>query len=219
MVGFLWLKSHKKFPFIVTCLLLLPVGFMMMPDEWTQRITGIGNYESDGSSMGRIYAWTLATKIALNSPIVGEGFGTFGTRELHDLYAESITGVADSSEQGIYIATDPHSIFFLVLGEHGFVGLTIFLFLLYASFRMAGRIKKLTQDRADLDWARLLGPALQASIVGYAVGGAFLGQSYFDFYYHLIALTVVTRQYVVDTVNTEENEAEAVVQPIAPAPS
>ena len=31
----------------------------------------------------------------------------------------------------------------------------------------------------------------QVSMIGYAVGGAFLGLSYFDLYYHLIAIIVV----------------------------
>ena len=200
--GYLWLKSRSKLPLIVIGILLVPAGFFFMPEEWVQRIFGISDYQADASAMGRIYAWILATKIALSSPIVGAGFGAFGGRDLHARFAESITGNANSlqGEGGTYIATDPHSIYFLILGEHGFVGLFLFILLLYGSFRMAGRIKRLTQDHEDLHWARILGPALQASIVAYAVGGAFLGQSYFDLYYHLIALSVVTRQCVLDVV-------------------
>lgn len=210
--GYLWMKSRSKLPLILIGILLIPTGFLFMPEEWAQRIFGISDYQGSDSAMGRIYAWILATKVALGSPIVGAGFGAFSGRGLHELYAESITGSADSLEGGgVYIATDPHSIYFLVLGEHGFVGLFLFLLLLYGSFRMAGRIKRLTQDHEDLHWARILGPALQASIVAYAVGGAFLGQSYFDLYYHLIALSVVTRQYVLDVVSGSDNASDKVL--------
>ena len=36
-----------------------------------------------------------------------------------------------------------------------------------------------------------LGAMLQVSLVGYAVGGAFLGLAYFDLYYHVIAIIAI----------------------------
>ena len=44
--------------------------------------------------------------------------------------------------------------------------------------------------------ARNLAAMLQVSLVGYAVGGAFLGLAYFDLFYHLVALLAVTRAVV-----------------------
>ena len=37
---------------------------------------------------------------------------------------------------------------------------------------------------------------IQVSMVGYATAGAFLGLSYFDLYYHLIAITVLTWSFI-----------------------
>lgn len=37
-------------------------------------------------------------------------------------------------------------------------------------------------------------------MVGFAIGGAFLGLSYFDLYYHLVAIIVVLRSVVDETV-------------------
>ena len=44
-----------------------------------------------------------------------------------------------------------------------------------------------------MHWARNLAAMLQVSIVGYAVGGAFLGLAYFDLYYHLVAMMVIAQ--------------------------
>ena len=45
---------------------------------------------------------------------------------------------------------------------------------------------------AELSWAKDLAVAIQAGIVGYAVGGAFLAMSLFDLFYHFIAMMIVT---------------------------
>ena len=202
IAGYMLLKSRSKLPLIMLTLALVPAGLVFMPDQWSERMSGISDYEADTSAMGRIYVWRLATQVALDSPLVGAGFGAFERRGLHKQYQEVVTGSSDNSRHGgHFIATNPHSIYFLVLGEHGFIGVFLFVVLLITSFVMAGRIKKLTRDREDLQWAGLLGTAVQTSIIGYAVGGAFLGLSYFDLYYHLIALIVVTRQYVLDALN------------------
>ncbi len=37
---------------------------------------------------------------------------------------------------------------------------------------------------------------LQVSLMGYAVGGAFLGLAYYDLYYDLIAVIILLRHYV-----------------------
>ena len=55
---------------------------------------------------------------------------------------------------------------------------------------------RIADDLPDLAWAPNLAAMLQVSLVGYAVGGAFLGLAYFDLFYHLVALLAVTRAVV-----------------------
>jgi len=219
IAGYLMLKSRNKLPLIILALCMVPAALYFMPDEWSDRMSSIKAYEADGSAMSRIRVWGLTLEVAKESPIVGAGFGAFSRRGLHNKYQKTITGSSDASRWGgYYIASDPHSIYFLILGEHGFVGIALFLLLLVGSFFMAGRINRLTKDREDLHWARQLGLALQTSLIGYGVGGAFLGLSYFDLYYHLIALTVVTRQCVLEAVDENEPESESALLPGAVAP-
>ena len=55
---------------------------------------------------------------------------------------------------------------------------------------------ELRRDHPELEWASELAAMTQVSVVGYAVGGMFLGLAYFDLYYHLVAILVLTDMIV-----------------------
>jgi hypothetical protein len=65
---------------------------------------------------------------------------------------------------------------------------------------MGSRIIRDSRGRPDLQWAKHLAQMVQVSLVGYAICGAFLGLAYFDLYYTLIVLLVLTRQQVLAAV-------------------
>ena len=154
----------------------------VMPAEYYERMNTIKTYEQDQSAMGRINAWWFAFNLALARPLVGGGFETFQP-SLFALYAPN--------PQDYH---DVHSIYFEVLGEHGFVGLFLFLSLMWMTWRMAGRVRRAAGLDAGRKWLVDLMAMIQVSLVGYAVGGAFLGLAYFDLYYHLVALVVIANR-------------------------
>lgn len=190
MVLLLWLKGPHKVRTAAALLLLIPAILAFMPEKWYERMQTIQTFEQDVSAMGRINAWGFALNLALDRPLVGGGYLAF-TPALFEQYAPQPDDFHDA-----------HSIYFEVLGEHGFVGLALFLALLFATFRLAGRIVRETKARPDLSWAKNLAAMVQASVVGYAVGGAFLGLAYFDLYYHLVALAVLLNRHVAETSST-----------------
>jgi len=89
-----------------------------------------------------------------------------------------------------------HSSYFSVLGEHGFVGLFLFLMLGFVSWRTGAWVMKYAADSDSLTWARDLAGMIQVSLMGFAVGGAFLSLAYFDLLYHLVALLVLLKLQV-----------------------
>jgi hypothetical protein len=107
-----------------------------------------------------------------------------------------------------------HSIYFQALGEHGFVGLGIYLLLGLLTWRSADWIVRNSGDLPDLAWASSLAKTIQASLIGFAVGGAFLSLLYFDVPYYLMAAVVAIRILV------ERRRAElavpAAVKPVRP---
>lgn len=200
---FLVLKSRHRVPLLTALMLVLPVMLAMMPDAWLDRMYSIENYQEDGSAMGRINAWWFAFNLALDRPLVGGGFNVFDpTLFFH--YAPNPLDFHDS-----------HSIYFEMLAEHGFVGLVLFLALGLLTFRTGSWVIRNAKKYSELAWAGDLAAMLQVSLVGYAVGGAFLGLAYFDLYYHLIALIVLLRGVVESHVR--QIEEKGLVKPCGQA--
>ena len=85
-----------------------------------------------------------------------------------------------------------HSIYFEVLGEHGWIGLTIFLSLGLTALLTCSRIVKLSRDRPDLKWASDLAKMMQVCLVGYAAAGTFLNLATFDLFYHILTIIFLT---------------------------
>ncbi len=184
MAFMLWLKSRRKLPIVLATVVIVGVGINFVPDKWFDRMSTIETYEEDASALGRINAWMFAWNLALDRPLTGGGFNTF-TPELFWKYAPEPTRFHDS-----------HSIYFEILAEQGFVGLFLFLTLWGTTYFICGSIVRRCKQREDLYWARDLAAMLQVSIVGYAVGGAFLGLAYFDLPYHILAMTAVLHHLV-----------------------
>ncbi|MBB5606523.1 MULTISPECIES: putative O-glycosylation ligase, exosortase A system-associated [unclassified Janthinobacterium] len=180
MCLFMWIKSGRKVALGAVLCLLTPLLLAFMPERWSERMESINTYQEDSSAQGRLNAWEMAWNLARDR-FLGGGF--------------------DVSDPGIFARYAPnpmdvhaaHSIYFQVLGEHGFVGLAIYLALGIATWRAASGIIKLTRNAAELRWALGLATMIQASMIGFAVGGAFLSLLYFDMPYYLMAVLIATR--------------------------
>lgn len=179
MVIVLWMRSRQKLWLGLLLVVAAPVFWFSMPEHWHERMATIQTYEEDGSAMSRINAWHFAFNLASDRPLVGGGFQTF-MPDLFYKYAPNPEVFADS-----------HSIYFEILAEHGFVGLFLFLALGASALLMAGSTRRMAESLEE-GWIAELAGMLQVSLIGYAVGGAFLGLAYFDLYYHLVALVIVS---------------------------
>jgi probable O-glycosylation ligase (exosortase A-associated) len=184
MGAFLWLKSRKKVVIGIGILLFVPILLGFMPDKWFDKMASIGNYQQDGSALGRINAWHFAFNLAVVRPLTGGGFGAF-TPEAFAIWAPNPTDVHDA-----------HSIWFLMLGDHGFVGLGLFILLWLLTWRLAGSIIKSCRGRKDLLWVSDLAAMIQVCFVGYWVGGSFLSLAYWDMPYVLLGVLVLCKRLV-----------------------
>jgi probable O-glycosylation ligase (exosortase A-associated) len=201
MAGFLWLKSRNKIFTGMLGAIAVVLVLMVMPQQWYDRMATIKNYESDPSAMGRINAWKMAFNMAKDRPL-GGGFDSFREYSF-DLYAPDPDDVHDS-----------HSIYFEVLGEHGFLGLAIFLLLGLMTWRTASSVIGRARRDRDKRWLADLAAMIQVSLVGYASAGAFLGLAYFDYYYTLIALVVLCKAVLMSDVTGRV--AQPAAKPHAP---
>ena len=181
MVTFLWWKGRNKLAGLVLAALFIPLLLAFMPETWYRRMDTLKTYEADESASSRLNAWTTMINLANDRPLTGGGFVVAA----YDVYLRY-------SPIAVEIAHTAHSIYFQALGEHGYVGLGLYLLLFYAVWRKARWIMRATRDRADLAWARDLSAMMQVTLIGFAVGGAFLSLVNFDVPYYLIAIMVAT---------------------------
>jgi len=179
----LWARSNRKLATGVIVAIVAVSIIAFMPGSWEQRMSTIQTYEQDSSAMGRINAWGMAFNLA-NSRFSGGGFESY-TPEIFAKYAPN--------PSNLHVA---HSIYFSVLGEHGYVGLLLFLLVWWLAFRTAGRIRKDALVREDTKWVYYLAGMCQVSLVGYAIGGAFLSLAYFDLPYNVLVMLVVSSRWL-----------------------
>lgn len=183
MATMLWWRSRSKVMLGLLMLAMAPVGLSMMPAHWFERMETIRSYEQDLSAQQRFNAWQTAINIARDRP-TGAGFAT-ATPAVFDRYSPR------KGREWIFVA---HSIYFQVLGDHGYIGLGIYLLFWLVSYRMAGRIVKLTRPHAQYAWANELANMAKVSMVGFAVGGAFLSLAYWDMPFYIpVILAAIER--------------------------
>lgn len=193
VLAFFWWRTPHRIVTGGIFAVVLAGALLSAPEKWFERMETIANYQEDESAQGRIDAWTFATKIALDRPLVGGGFRVFYDRDIFLSYIPS----APTNRNA-------HSIYFEVLGEMGFVGLFLFLALGLAALGTAQRIMRLARGRPELKWAEDLGRMIQVSLVGYASAGAFLNLGFFDLYYTILVILVATRLEVVCAIGAGE---------------
>ncbi|MES1999795.1 MAG: putative O-glycosylation ligase, exosortase A system-associated [Pseudomonadota bacterium] len=180
MGGFLWLKTRNKLFTGLIMALTVAAIVSIMPAQWYQRMNTIDTYQTDASAQGRINAWWTAFNLSKDRPLVGGGFDTFQP-DVYQVYAPDPLNVHDV-----------HSIYFEMLGEHGWVGFGLFMLLAWLTWRKGAWIIRECGKDPERKWAADLARMLQVSMIGFASAGTFLGLANFDLYYHLIAIMVVT---------------------------
>lgn len=203
MSFFLWLKSPKKLGLGIAMAIAVALFLPFMPEQWYARMSTIQTYDQDASASGRINAWWVAWNVAVDRFPIGAGF---------KMYQADVFAIYAPNPLDIHAA---HSIYFQVLGEHGFLGLFLFLSIFLLAWRYGGYVIRETRNRPELTWARNLAAMVQVSLVGYAVGGAFLSLSYFDLPYYLVLVLVVLKGIVRNDAlhrATENNAAKPGVQ-------
>lgn len=183
MLVLLWWRGDNKVrnAVLLSAVAVLLVAFM--PENWSQRMSTIETYEQDASALGRLSAWWTAFGIAKDYPF-GVGF---------EIARPELVAKYSPYPERVHAA---HSIYFLVLGNHGFVGLLLYLLLGASAWLAASRIRAATAKVPEAQWCWNLAGMCQVSMAAFAVGGAFLSLSYFDLPYYVMALIVVTERWV-----------------------
>jgi probable O-glycosylation ligase (exosortase A-associated) len=195
LAGYLFMKSERKVVLGILVVLLVAVLSNLVSDEWSSRMNTINEAGDDASFMGRVVAWKLSFIQAVRHPFFGGGFKALENFPIWKSltldffsYPFFYTGDALPDEIKPHAA---HSVYFQVLGEHGFLGLGIYLAFLLRAFMGARKVARAARAQLETHWIAALGVMLQLCIFGFCLGGAALSFAYFDLMFALYGLVVV----------------------------
>lgn len=182
------LKSRRRIALLLVLALTLPIAITFMPSAWVRRMHTLETIHKTAtqneSAVGRIQSWIFATNVAIARPVTGGGFHVWASGPMWDKY-----GPPGAIHRAI------HSIFFEVLGEQGFVGLALYLCLIFAGWRTLARVRRLARAGPELTWMGDLAGMIQVSILGFIAAGCFAPVPYFDIFYQLLAIALLLQVF------------------------
>ncbi len=181
MGAFLWLKSRRKLALGIVLVIGAVAAVAFMPQEWEERVSTIAAPSTEQSANSRLETWKMLWNLAVDRPLTGGGFETY-QRWIFQKYNPAY----DRTHAA-------HSIYFQVLGEHGFIALGLFLLFWALVWRMCSQVVTMSRGNPDEHWAYWLAQMLKVSIVAYLVGGAFQNLAYWDVPYYLFVAIATTR--------------------------
>jgi probable O-glycosylation ligase (exosortase A-associated) len=192
---YLWWRSPRK---VVSALAIALVGGLVLlyaPSQYYQRMSTVTGMTIDGSAQGRLDAWSGAIGMGAKNPLLGIGAGEFAARW----------------------GKTAHSTYMLAFAELGLPGFIAVLALVFGNIRTNMRLRGTllaragpsdSPDHTRTRTLRLL-DMTNASMVGFAVSGAFLSATYYPHIYVLTALLISARTFAARAASLE----------VAPAPS
>jgi probable O-glycosylation ligase (exosortase A-associated) len=186
----LWLRSGRRLLFgVLGGLAGMAVLGYLLQGAWSDRMQTITHYNSDSSALSRLLVWKWTLGFVGEHPF-GGGFNSF--------YADVITvpGTADYPEALTRHGVAFHSIYFEVLGEHGWPGLFLFLGLIFASYAALIGVARRAKTMEGMGWCRDLALTAVISLTVLVVCGAFIGIAFTPEIYYMFALPVMLRHHV-----------------------
>ena len=177
-----FLKSWRKMLVLFVGLVVIVVGIYVTSEAWTSRISTIGDYKNENSAMARILVWRWTLNFVMDNP-GGGGFGAYRLDHIEFENGDPRFGVAF------------HSIYFEVLGEHGWVGLALFVSLAVLSLVALQKASARVKRYPELMWCRDLVATIQVSLVVMLACGAFVGIAFQPMIHYLFAASVCVSEY------------------------
>jgi probable O-glycosylation ligase (exosortase A-associated) len=179
LLAIMFVRSRRRFVLVPVMAIGLLIAVFVAPEAWKERMDLTRPEAIDASALSRLNAWAYARALAADYPITGGGFATF-TPELFERYAPTYV-------ENVY---GPHSVYFQVLAEHGYVGLFLYLSLVLSCFVTTRRLRKAARARSDTEIAAYA-QMFQFSLIGFLLPGLFLGRAYFDYYFTIVACVII----------------------------
>lgn len=179
-------KSHHK---ILSAAALVVVALAVVsfaPAAWMERMNRFMKGDLDQTANQRLVAWETAWRFSKDYPIMGGGFDALPNVAVFQRYQPRPL-------PGDLVSCGPHSIYFQLLADQGFVGLFLFLALVGACFWTLFRIRRQARQIAETTWVVDYTNMIEIGLMAFMASGAFLGFVYLDIIYQIIGTVAVIK--------------------------
>ncbi|MBS3927721.1 MAG: putative O-glycosylation ligase, exosortase A system-associated [Sphingomonadales bacterium] len=192
-LGVLSLRTVKRrFLYLGVMAALVAVAIPFLPESFAKRMDTIENHKADQSASTRVAVWMWTLDYVKDHPL-GGGFDAYRSNKLK-VELVTVTGEGNNTSKDVVEVEEKsrayHSSYFEMLGEQGWPGLFLWLWLLVSGLWQMEKIRSRWKNRTGPGetWQAPLANALQQSLLVYMLGGAFVGIAFQPFCYMLIGL-------------------------------
>ena len=205
VLAVLLLRSVKRrFVYMALGALALAASVPFLPQSFLERMGTIENHDEDESASTRVAVWKWTLDYVKEHPL-GGGFEAYRANSFS--YKRKVE-VGDGNSTAIETVKVEdkgrafHSSYFEMLGEQGWPGLALWLWLQGLGVWQMERLRRRYLKRAKEDpqpgeeWKAALANALQQAQVVYLVGALFVGIAYQPFILMLIGLQCALWSYL-----------------------
>lgn len=213
VLGIIGLREIKS-KIVLVALGLAAVGLLVIGMDLQNRASGgaaeLAARGIDESANERFYTWTAAVLMAVARPLTGVGMWNYP--DLYFQYTPHWSGIPRAV----------HSTWFGVLAEAGFLGLGIFLSMIWAAWASISKtLKRLVhyaeQTGRDTRMLEAIALGLSAGLLSFCASGTFLTQGFTFPVYILVALVASFSRYVLAVQIRAEGAAPGQTATTAPA--
>lgn len=193
VLGLLMLRDVKRrMTFIVAGAALMVAALPFLPQSYYERMSTINSPSGDESASTRVAVWQWTLDYVSENPL-GGGFDAYrGNKFTYEIPVTEKLGntVAVEYREVTDEARAYHSAIFEMLGEQGWPGLTLWLWLQLLGVWQMERLRRRWRGRSAVyeQWQAPLASALQCGQIIYLVGSLFQGIAYQPFILMLIGL-------------------------------
>ncbi len=192
--------TKRRMLYVLGVLTVGLISIPFLPSAFTDRMGTIKKYDSDESASTRLAVWGWTWEYVKQNPI-GGGFEIYLKNRIR-YQIPTKPGEPEAAEAEEREVTDSarafHSSYFEMLGEQGFIGLFLWLFIHVGGVVRMEIVQRIYRKRncEDETWVAPMAIALQQAQVIYLVGSLFVGIAFQPFVYMLIAMQIGLDTYL-----------------------
>lgn len=188
--GAFWWFSGRRVSHMVVVLAIAALATAIASQALVSRLQTLETaHKQDNSFLGRVASWHVHTKAALDRPLVGAGPYALQTPGVFARYRPAEPLFEGTSQQPIAA----HSIYFQVLGDHGFLALALFLALIWTAWRNATWVIAQARDEPSRLWMAHLASMTRLGLLTFSVSGAAVSMAFYDYFLATLMLTACLR--------------------------